>query len=249
MLSAKPWRTDAVFFFLGVQACCFFFGSLAIALLQKAGVAGFKDMSDPGCILLGTLCMQGATWVLMGIFFYQNDISWREALGFQKGNLLSSLLLAFATVVLVLFVALWLQSITVELMEKMHWKAKDEAAVTLLSNVSSPAMEIYLTLFTVVIAPVAEEFIFRGVLYPFIKQLGYPKTALIGVSLLFAFIHWDVAIFIPLFLLALALTWLYEKTDNLMAPIFAHALFNGINLTILDLQKFFPHWFDSHFAH
>ena len=69
MLSAKPWRTDAVFFFLGVQACCFFFGSVAIALLQKAGVAGFKGMSDPGCILLGTLCMQGATWVLMGIFF------------------------------------------------------------------------------------------------------------------------------------------------------------------------------------
>jgi hypothetical protein len=68
--------------------------------------------------------------------------------------------------------------------------------------------------FAVVIAPVAEEFIFRGMLYPFVKQLGWPRLAWFGVSFLFALIHLDAAAFVPLFLLALALTWLYEKTDN-----------------------------------
>ena len=38
------------------------------------------------------------------------------------------------------------------------------------------------------------------------------------------------AIFVPLFVLALALTWLYEFTDNLLAPIAAHSLFNTANL-------------------
>ena len=33
--------------------------------------------------------------------------------------------------------------------------------------------------------------------------------------------------FVPLFVFALALTWLYERTDNLLAPITAHALFNA----------------------
>jgi membrane protease YdiL (CAAX protease family) len=38
---------------------------------------------------------------------------------------------------------------------------------------------------------------------------------------------------VALFLLALVLTWLYEKTDNLLAPITAHAFFNAVNLILL----------------
>ena len=86
------------------------------------------------------------------------------------------------------------------------------------------------------IAPVAEEFIFRGILYPFIKQLGWPKLALFGVSFLFALIHVNAPTFVPLFVFALALTWLYERTDRLIAPILAHGLFNGANLIILFAQ-------------
>jgi membrane protease YdiL (CAAX protease family) len=88
-----------------------------------------------------------------------------------------------------------------------------------------------------VLAPVAEEFIFRGMLYPFVKQLGWPRLAWIGVSFAFALIHDDAATFVPLFVLALALTWLYEKTDNLLAPIAAHSLFNAANLVILCFGK------------
>ena len=38
--------------------------------------------------------------------------------------------------------------------------------------------------------------------------------------------------------LALALTWLYELTDNLLAPILVHALFNAANLAMLVLEHF-----------
>jgi membrane protease YdiL (CAAX protease family) len=95
-------------------------------------------------------------------------------------------------------------------------------------------------MFAVVLAPVAEEFIFRGMLYPFVKQLGYPRLAWLGVSFVFALVHLNGAIFLPLFVLALALTWLYEKTDNLLAPITAHALFNAANLTLLLTQNSGP---------
>jgi membrane protease YdiL (CAAX protease family) len=122
----------------------------------------------------------------------------------------------------------------VTLMEKIGWAPKDEAAVTLVTSATSRVSAIYLDFFAVVLAPVAEEFIFRGVLFPFLKQLGYPKTAWIGVSLLFALVHATPSIFVPLFILALALTWLYEKTDTLLAPIFAHALFNTAGLILID---------------
>jgi membrane protease YdiL (CAAX protease family) len=44
-------------------------------------------------------------------------------------------------------------------------------------------------------------------------------------------------IFLPLTLLALALTWLYERTNNLLAPILAHSLFNGVNFLLFIIER------------
>ena len=109
----------------------------------------------------------------------------------------------------------------------------EELAVHLVEATKSLGGRIYMGLFAVVLAPVAEEFIFRGLLFPFIRQLGFPRLAWLGVSALFALIHWDAATFAPLFVLALALTWLYNQTGNLLAPITAHALFNAVNLAVI----------------
>lgn len=237
MLSEKPWRIDAVCFFIAAQFLCFFLGGTTLGLLQKAGVTGFKNDDDFGCILLVTLCFQGATWILMPIFFRMHGLSWGEGIGLKKGNLRLALVLAFIVFIMVLPATYLLQGASVYLMEKIHWMPKEEPAVTLVTDTTSRALTIYLGFFAVILAPVAEEFIFRGVLFPFVKQLGFPKTAWIGVSLFFALIHFTAAIFIPLFILALALTWLYEKTDNLLAPIFAHALFNASGLILL---RYFP---------
>ena len=233
MLSVKPWRAQAVLFFIAAQSLCVLIGGMAIDLLQKAGVSGFKSLDDFGCILVGTLSFQGATWVLMGFFLRYHHVDWREELGFKNKNLLRSLLLAFALFVVILPIAYLLKSASDVLMDKIGWAPKDEMAVTLLTNASTPVAHIYLVLFAVVLAPVAEEFIFRGVLFPFLKQLGMLRTAWIGLNLFFAFIHGDAAIFLPLFALSVALTWLYEKTDNLLAPMFAHALFNAVGIILL----------------
>jgi membrane protease YdiL (CAAX protease family) len=248
MLSAKPWRIDAVCFLLVTQFVCFLLAMSVAGLLGKAGMAGFKNTDDFGYVLAATLGLQGVTWVLMGIFLRWHRIGLAEGLGFKK-NLLRSLALAPGVVVVILPLAFCLQGISIVLMEKIHLKLENEEAVSLLTNASSLGEQIYLGFFAIVLAPVAEEFIFRGVLYPFIKQLGFPKIAWIGVSFLFALIHGDAAIFIPLFVLALALTWLYEFTDNLLAPICAHALFNAVNMVLLVVQtnfpQYLPQWLNS----
>jgi membrane protease YdiL (CAAX protease family) len=237
MLSAKPWRTEAVCFFIAAQIVCIGLGAVAVALLQKAGIAGFKDDYDFGYLFLVTFSFQGMTWILMERFFWAHDLSLREGIGFGKGDLSYALLSAFGLVIVVLPIAYLLQLESATLMEKIHWKLTDEEAVTLLTGATSQAAQIYLAFFTVVLVPVAEEFIFRGMLFPFIKQRGFPITAWVGVSLFFALIHGDPAIFISLFVLSLALTWLYEITDNLLAPIFAHALFNAAGLVFLHFAQ------------
>ncbi len=94
----------------------------------------------------------------------------------------------------------------------------------------------------VVVAPVVEETLFRGILYPALKQEGYPRLALFGSSIMFAAIHMNVMTFIPLFALALAFVFLFELTDTLIAPILAHSCFNGVNLLVYLNQTSISHW-------
>ena len=237
MLSAKPWRGDAVLQFCGAQLFCFCLSLMTAGLLQKAGIAAFQPPDGFGAVLLGTLGFQGATWLLMWFFFWQHQVGWREALGFRGPQLPRALFLAVLVVIVLLPVVLGLQQVSAIVLTKLGWQPEEQLAVTLLAGTKSWGMRIYLGTFAVVLAPVAEEFIFRGMLYPFVKQLGWPRLAWIGVSFAFALIHDDAATFVPLFVLALALTWLYEKTDNLLAPIAAHSLFNGANLVILSFVK------------
>ena len=59
-----------------------------------------------------------------------------------------------------------------------------------------------------------------------------------GTALLFAAVHMNAVTFVPLAVLALVLTALYERTNNLLAPITAHVLFNALNFaTLLVLQQ------------
>ena len=65
MLSAKPWRGEAVLQFCGAQLFCFCLGVTIAGLLQKAGLAAFQPPDGFGAVLLGTLSFQGAAWVLI----------------------------------------------------------------------------------------------------------------------------------------------------------------------------------------
>jgi hypothetical protein len=234
MLSEKPWRGEIVMQFIALQFIAYFLGAAALVTLHRLGVGGFKHDEDFGNVLLATLSFQGATWVLIPIFLRQHEMNWRDAFGFRDPKLKSSL---FWAIVLLLFVAapvVWgLQEISAQILTRLGQPVEDQAAVALFKDVKAAGEFAYLSFFAVVLAPVAEEFIFRGILFPFLKQRGFPKLAWLGVSALFALIHFNLATFMPLFVLALALTWLYEKTDCLLAPITAHALFNAINLALL----------------
>lgn len=235
MLSNKPWRTEVVLMFIGAQASCLFLGVALIGILQKMKVTGFHSDEDFGNPLVATLSFQGATWLLIPLFLRLHGISFRDAFGLKKGNLLSTVLLAVGVVIVILPISEVLMQVSVHVLDHFGWKEHNEEAVTLVTGAKAFWMKVYLDVFTVALAPVAEEFIFRGVLYTFLKQLGYPWLAFFGVSALFALIHGDAAIAVPLFVLALALTWLYEKTDSLLAPIIAHSLFNAANLILLSL--------------
>lgn len=90
----------------------------------------------------------------------------------------------------------------------------------------------------VVLAPIAEEIFFRGVAFNALRREAGRRWAYVGSALLFAVIHLDIVVLVPLFLLGLALAWVYERTNSLLAPIALHATVNAISVVLALLVRF-----------
>lgn len=78
---------------------------------------------------------------------------------------------------------------------------------------------------TVVLSPIAEELIFRGVLLNRLKLIAPTIFAVLISSLLFAALHGFGSIF-SAFVFAICMAVLYLKTENICVPILAHFLNN-----------------------
>jgi membrane protease YdiL (CAAX protease family) len=164
--------------------------------------------------------------------------SWRTVFGFNSPRTLSALLLAIGVTLIVLPAARHLGILSTKFMDQFNVEAVPQESVRMLQTGIPIGPEIFLALLAIALAPVTEELLFRGILYPFIKQQGYPKLALLGTSILFGLLHLNLVAFVPLTFLGLSLAWLYETSDNLLAPIIAHSMFNLANF----LQAIFRSW-------
>ena len=208
---------------------CLLVGML-LALLIRGGGPG-KSPATVGQIILSAICFQGAIIALVWRFVREHGMTWDAAFGLSNGRARA---ITFGLIGVCVFLPLgwWLQHFSLNALEHLGIKPETQEAVEALRGARQGLGLMVFALVTVVIAPLGEELLFRGVLYPAIKHAGFPKLALWGSSALFAAIHFNLSIFLPLLLLSLLLVWLYEQTDNLLAPLTAHAMFNAANLVM-----------------
>jgi len=111
----------------------------------------------------------------------------------------------------------------------MHGHAQPQNVVEFFLNASQKsdfkAVAVMLVL-AVIVAPIAEETIFRGYLYAVLKRyIGGIWAGVIGAGL-FAAMHMNLAALPALFVLALCLTLAYEATGSLLVNICMHSFFN-----------------------
>ena len=118
------------------------------------------------------------------------------------------------------------------LMRKLGLDPQEQAAVEIFRS-GTPLQISILVPATVILAPVGEEFCFRYAIYrKFEQHLGY-FHAVWMTSLIFAAAHLNLQVFPALFLLGIWLTMLYRRTGSLLAPMIAHAIFNGMSILLL----------------
>lgn len=101
---------------------------------------------------------------------------------------------------------------------------------------STVEIVLYLVLVSV-LAPLAEETIFRGYVYGGLRRFLPARQAIILGGLVFAAVHLNADALLVITAIGALLCYLYERTRSLVPGIVAHALHNGLVLLIMLLQS------------
>ena len=185
------------------------------------------------CVVVQSVIFHWAILALVAVRLAQRRIRWRAAFGLGArgaGRLLAlGAGLYLASLPLVMFYAfLWRA-----LLSRMGVDLETQPVVELMAGDNPWALRAYLVALGTLVAPVAEEVLFRGIALPLLAKRWGAGAAVVVTSLVFASLHFNAASFAPLFVLGLVLALAYVYSGSLWTSIAIHGLFNGINIALL----------------
>lgn len=230
MLTYKPWKIESI-----LQMLLGMFGGMALAEIL-ATLLGYKPEAgqvDHAMMIAGAFSFHGVGLFWLNWFVRDHDLTWPEVLGLRSRSLVGALLFGPLVGVAGYFVCRYLSMYVIQIMSHFQVTPEAQSVVEAVETTTSTLWVVSFGVISIVFAPIVEELVFRGTIFPVLKQLGYPGLAWWGTSLLFAASHANLQAFLPLTVLALMLTWIYDRTDNLMASILAHGTFNAINFALM----------------
>ena len=104
-------------------------------------------------------------------------------------------------------------------------------SIELLQMYDSVFLKILICIVAVVLAPIVEELIFRGLFQSYILSQWRNKwLAVAASSSLFAIIHANASHWFVIFFLGTCLGYAYEKSGSIVRSILIHSLFNGMSI-------------------
>ena len=86
---------------------------------------------------------------------------------------------------------------------------------------------------TVVIVPIIEEIVFRGLFYKLLRSYFSIVPSMLISSIIFSIVHENILVLIVLFSLGLILCYSYERNKSIIYPIVIHSLFNLLMLLLI----------------
>lgn len=180
----------------------------------------------------------------VGLLLTLEKRSWNQAFGFNR-NLGKTMAMAMAVILLATPFVMFLQGVIGDLLTRDGQAPEVQQVVRTIEKTVSFDQRFFYGFLAIVLAPVIEELLFRGIFYPAIKSAGYPHLALWGTSIMFGLVHSSLLAFIPLTVFAVILAKLYDRTGNLFAPIITHCTFNGINFILVVNRSAIERWITS----
>lgn len=198
----------------------------AIAGLQAAGVS-FESFNAAVFNATGGAIIYALSIVLvigMPRLIKQRPTT-KEELGLQRLPQWMDLVWAPAGMVAYLILTTIVMTIATQLLTFVDY---NQAQETGFAQIASQPEYILAFLSLVVIAPVAEEILFRGYLFGKLRKYVSLWLAIFITSLLFAIVHFQWNVGIDVFVLSVVLCLLRVYTGSLWPAILLHMLKNGV---------------------
>lgn len=226
----RPWKIEAVIMLGAGLMICISAGTFANLGLK----AVLSDLTPAQQRFAGFL-MSAASFQIAGLFLVHrflrtHEMTWREFLGLADRQFTRAIAIGVGVTIIALPIALALNAASEWVLTKLQGSAAVQPTIEALGATEGVFQRTIFAFAAIILAPLIEETLFRGILYRTGQQLGYPRLALFGSSFLFALIHASMMTLVPLTVLAIIFAKLYDHTNRLIAPIVAHALFNSMNL-------------------
>ncbi len=137
----------------------------------------------------------------------------------------------FITVLPLIFLAVLAVDYTGRLVVGEDFQMQANESLTVILENPQLMLRILMIFFAIVVGPVFEEVLFRGMLQSMIRgYLRRPWLAIVITSVIFAthhpWMHWP-----GIFILSVGMGYAYEKSGSLFRPIFIHIFFNAMSVT------------------
>ena len=194
-----------------------------VKLTPEVLIAGIISQAVPGMIVVAFLAFRQINMVE---FF---NLNWK------KSPFLLLIAPTVAVLVQLLFMIMEIAGYS-KALESIFGDLKVQEVVRIYQDAHEVSIRILLAIMAVIIAPVVEEVVFRGYIYPVCKRYTGRIIATFFASLFFSAVHFHIPALLPLFILAIILTIAYELSGSIWVPISIHACFNGFTLLIQELQ-------------
>ncbi len=219
---------------------CFVVASLVYVSLRSTAPEGFMRASET---TIGELFVNAGVYflvlalVIMPVAIVRHRRYLFELLGVtKKPTLLQLTFLPLWIWLLYMGASMLAQIASQFVMPWVDHMQKQEVGFT---DIHTPSELLIVFLALVVLAPIAEELLFRGYLFGRIREkVGFWKTTLV-VSLLFGFVHQQWNVGIDTFVLSLFLSYLRESTGSVWASMMLHGLKNFVAYSLLFLAPLF----------
>lgn len=229
-----PGTIDMIDLLFALTIILFFYGNTAFIFQNSINPSDASAINEVKKMTLSETISNIIIFLLIGafIFLFASFARGRnpnQVFGINKMSWGKILIWGLGAMVPV-YICLGLGSVIIQLIIPSKEKVPEmqEIVQTMISS-NDITILIALLFSALIVAPIVEEIIFRGYIYPVLKKYSHRLFAGFMSSLLFAVVHGNVAGLIPLLLLAIILTLCYELTGSIFVPILIHALFNGIN--------------------
>ena len=227
-LAARSWETPQLGILLSALILLFFVASFT-------GLLFYEEQIPLAKIIITLLIYSMLIALVAGMNRKQSD-RWRLNCGMGRNHAKEILLgpVLYLAIIPFLMLATAGYHFLLEHLFGLEIELQ-EVAQTMMQELSW--VEGLYILTAIFVAPVYEEVMFRGIVFPYLaKRIGPLKGALM-VSLLFALMHFHLPSFVPLFLLSAVLCWTYWRTRSLWAGIGLHAVFNTVSILALNFAE------------